>query len=74
MAYMSQSLKKELAPAIKAVLKKYNVKGTIAVRHHSTLVVNIKEGALDFIGEANEFNRKYAERTGSQGRTFCRYS
>lgn len=66
MAYMSQSLKKELAPAIKAVLKKYNVKGTIAVRHHSSLVVNIKEGALDFIGEANEFNRKYAERTGSE--------
>ena len=31
MAYVSQSLKKQLAPAIKAVLKKYKMKGSIAV-------------------------------------------
>jgi hypothetical protein len=48
MAYVSQEDKKALAPAIKAVMKKYKMKGTIAVRHHSTLVVNIKEGAIDF--------------------------
>ena len=48
MAYVSQDDKKKLAPAIKAVLKKYNMKGSIAVRHHSTLVVNIKSGAIDF--------------------------
>lgn len=50
MAYMSQENKKEIAPQIKAVLKKYNMKGSIAVRHHSTLVVNIKSGDLDVIG------------------------
>jgi len=50
MAYVSQADKAKLAPAIKAVLKKYNMKGTIAVRHHSTLVVNIKCGAIDFAG------------------------
>jgi hypothetical protein len=49
MAYVSQDLKKQLVPAIKAVLKKYGVKGTIAVRNHSTLVVNIKSGPIDFI-------------------------
>ena len=49
MAYVSQDRKKSLAPAIKAVLKKYNVKGTLAVRHHSTLVLNIKSGSIDFI-------------------------
>lgn len=48
MAYMSQEKKAELAPAIKAVLKKYNMKGSIAVRHHSTLVVNIKSGSIEF--------------------------
>ena len=48
MAFMSQERKKELAPAIKAVLKEYGMKGTLAVRHHSTLVINIKSGALDF--------------------------
>ncbi len=66
MAWMNQERKAQLAPAIKAVLKKYGVKGTIGVRHHSSLVVNIKEGALDFIGEANRFNREYAERTGQR--------
>ncbi len=53
MAYMSQERKAELAPAIKAVLKKYRVKGTIAVRNHSTLVINIKSGALNFIDNFN---------------------
>lgn len=48
MAYVSQEKKKQLAPAIKAVLKKYGMKGSIAVKHHSSLVVNIKEGALEF--------------------------
>lgn len=48
MAYVSKELKAKLAPAIKAVLKKYGVKGTIAVRHHSSLVVNIRSGELDF--------------------------
>jgi hypothetical protein len=53
MAYMSQELKKKLAPGIKAVLKKYGMKGTIAVRHHSSLVVNVKEGVLDFEEQNN---------------------
>jgi len=48
MAYISQEKKKALAPAIKAVLKKYKVKASIAVRNHSTLVVNVKEGAVPF--------------------------
>ena len=48
MAYVSKADKAELAPAIKAVLKKYKMKASIAVRHHSTLVVNIKAGTIDF--------------------------
>jgi len=48
MAFMSQENKKELAPAIKAVLKKYNTKASISVRHHSTLMVNIKQSAIPF--------------------------
>lgn len=60
MGYMNQDRKKELAPAIKAVLKKYGVKGTIAVQHHSTLVVNIKEGDLDLLSIYDE-DRTYAQ-------------
>ena len=48
MAYVSQTDKKELAPAIKDVLKKYKMKASISVNNHSTLAVNIKEGAIDF--------------------------
>lgn len=48
MAYMNQERKKTLSPGIKAVFKRYAVKGSIAVRHHSTLVVNIREGYVDF--------------------------
>ena len=48
MAYVSQAMKKELAPGIKAVLNRYGMKGSIRVRHHSTLVVTVKSGAIDF--------------------------
>jgi len=63
---MNQEKKKELAPQIKAVLKKYGMKGTIGVNNYSSLVVNLKEGKLDLIGQANLENREYAERTGQQ--------
>lgn len=62
MAYVSQEMKKSLAPAIKSVLKKYGYKGSIAVDNHSSLVVNIKEGVADFIGMANSKNKEIAER------------
>ena len=48
MAYVSQADKKALTPAIKAVLNKYGMKGSISVRHHSTLVVKVKSGNIDF--------------------------
>lgn len=53
MAYVSQERKKALAPKIKAICKKYGVKATLAVRNHSTLVLNIKSGTIDFIGNSN---------------------
>lgn len=48
MAYMNQERKKELAPEIKKVLKRWGVKASIGVQNHSTLVVNISQGPLDF--------------------------
>lgn len=64
MAYVSQEKKKALTPAIKAVLKKHRVKASISVNNHSTLCVNIKEGAIDFIGEQNKKNQEIAYRRG----------
>ena len=49
MAYMSQEKKAKIAPAVKAILKKYNVKASLAVRNHMTLVLNVKQGSIDFI-------------------------
>ncbi len=54
MAWMNQDKKAALAPAIKAVCKKYGVKASLAVRNHSTLVLNIKSGPIDFIGNFNK--------------------
>ena len=54
MAYVSQELKAKLSPGIKAICKKYNVKASIAVRDHSTLVLNIKQGPIDFFTSYNK--------------------
>ena len=48
MAYFNQQMKKERAPAIKAVLAKYNMKGTMSVDNHCSFVVTLKSGAIDF--------------------------
>ena len=48
MAYVSQQDKKELAPAIRKVLSKYGMKGSISIRNHSTLQVTLQSGAIDF--------------------------
>lgn len=53
MAYISSTDKAKLAPGIKAVLNKYGVKGTLAVRNRTSLVLNIKSGKIDFISNMN---------------------
>lgn len=54
MAFMNQDHKKQIEPTIKAICKKYGVKGTLAVRHHSTLVLNVASGCIDFLTQHNE--------------------
>ncbi len=54
MAYMSQEHKAKLAPTIKAICKKYGVKATLSVRNHMSLVLTVKQGSIDFIGNYNE--------------------
>ena len=66
MAYMSQEKKANLSPAIKAVLKKYKMKGTISVHNYSTLVLKIKSGPIDLIGN---YNKTMGDKTGQYART-----
>jgi len=63
MAYVSQQMKSELAPAIKTILKKYGIKGSIAVQNHSTLVLNIKSGKIDFAKDSTSDNFNYQVNT-----------
>jgi len=49
MAYVSQDTKAKLAPTIKAILKKYGVKGSLSIRTHSSLVLTLKSGKIDFV-------------------------
>jgi hypothetical protein len=64
MAYMNQDKKALIAPVVKAILKKYKVKGSLAVRNHSTLVLTIKSGSIDFIENfiETDTNKSYAKK------------
>jgi hypothetical protein len=48
MAYMNQEKKKVIAAKLKPVLKKYGVKGSLSVRNHMSIVLNVKSGKIDF--------------------------
>ena len=53
MAYMNQERKQKITQALKPILAKYKVKGSLSVRNHSTIVLTLKSGAIDFIGNSN---------------------
>lgn len=48
MAYINQERKKTFQPAIKALLKEHGMKGSLAVQNYSTIVLNLREGIIDF--------------------------
>ena len=50
---MNQERKAKIAPKVKAICAKYNVKGTLRVRNHMALCLTIKSGVIDFIGNSN---------------------
>ena len=50
-AYMSQEMKQGMVPKIKHLCQQYGVKGSLRVRHHSSIVFTIREGKVDFMGE-----------------------
>ena len=58
MAYVSQELKARIAPRVKAICAKYGVKGTLSVKHHSTLVLSLKSGKIDFFESINRIRAR----------------
>ena len=53
MAYMNQERKALINKALKPVLAKYGIKGTLSVRNHSTICLTLKSGKIDFIANSN---------------------
>ena len=50
---MNQERKAKITKMLKPILAKYKVKGSLSVRNHSTIVLTLKFGAIDFIGNSN---------------------
>jgi hypothetical protein len=54
MAFFTQAMKAERAPAITKIAKEYGIKLSMKVEHHSTFVITLNSGSLDFIGDYNK--------------------
>ena len=46
---MNQEKKAKIAIALKPILAKYKVKASLSVNNHSTIVLTVKSGKIDFI-------------------------
>lgn len=66
MAWMNQERKAKIAAKLKPILKQYGVKGTLSVRNHSTIVLTLKSGSIDFIGNYADTVRHLPGRTPNQ--------
>ena len=53
MAYMNQTKKQTIASKVKPILARYGMKGSLSVRNHSTIVLKLTAGPIDFIGDLN---------------------
>ena len=57
MAYMNQERKSKIAAALKPVLKKYGMKGSLRVQNHLAICLTITEGCIDFGGDRKQINQ-----------------
>ena len=51
MAYVSQELKARLAPRIRAICKRHGILASLSVRNHSSLVLTVRQGKIDFVAD-----------------------
>jgi hypothetical protein len=57
MAYMNQEKKAKISVALKPILKKYGIKGTLSVRSHMCIVLTLKSGKIDFVENLIQTNK-----------------
>ncbi|MEX0598696.1 MAG: hypothetical protein WD512_19590 [Candidatus Paceibacterota bacterium] len=48
---MDQDRKRQLAPEIKRICQKYGIKASLGIDNHSTLMLNISSGRIDFAND-----------------------
>tara|TARA_B110000503_G_scaffold141270_1_gene234261 strand:- start:2478 stop:2858 length:381 start_codon:yes stop_codon:yes gene_type:complete len=58
MAYINQTKKQQLAPSIKKICKEYGVKASIAISNNSSLILNIKQGKVNFFKDYNVLSKE----------------
>ena len=58
---MNQEKKAVIAAKVKPILKKYGLKGTLSVRNHSSISLNLKSGPIDFGGDTIQVNPYWLE-------------
>lgn len=58
MAYMSQDHKREINANLRPILKKHGLTGRLGVDNHSTLVLKITKGDVDFLTSYNQNRRE----------------
>jgi hypothetical protein len=56
MAHYTQQQKKQIAPAVQALLKKHGLKGTLSVKYGHTVLLTIRSGPFHFLGESSGTN------------------
>jgi hypothetical protein len=59
MAWITQEQKKAMAEKMKPLLKKYGMKGSLAVERGAVLHLNLRSGPLDLIGQINKRNAEF---------------
>ena len=61
MAWMNQERKAKIAAKLKELLNGKNLKYSLKVLHHSKIMITIRQGDIDFIGNWEKTNNKVAD-------------
>lgn len=57
MAYMNQERKAKIAAALKPVLAKYGMKGTLRVNNYTSITLTLTQGPIDFGSDQVQVNQ-----------------
>lgn len=57
MAYMNQERKAQISAALKPVLAKYGMKGTLSVNNHTAITLTLTQGPINFGGDRKQINQ-----------------